>query len=546
MNKINTILILFILLLSACANQEPTATPEPETAVPPTTAPEVEEETETAVSDEEMASLPDDIVAQLDDFLQSQVYTDGADPSTAAPGLVLLVDSPDGQYLQATGVASLEDTTPVQVDDRFEIGSNSKSFTIVLLMQLQEEGVLSMDDSLSDWLPEWTEKIPNGDQMTLRQLAQHTSGIWDYGDPIIGEAANNPDKLEQGYTPEELVQYAIDNGTPDFAPGEEGEWNYSNSGYILLGMIAEKAAGDSLENLLQARIFEPLGMESASLILGVPESGEIVDGYWWQDDGTRLNTTNWNVSQGWAAGGIAMTAEDLLTYGKALAAGELFQDPDSLTQMLTFNPAGMDGAMPYGLGLMDFSNVGASGSWGHAGQTAGFQSLWFTNPDTAVTVVGLSNSASYSAFSFLTVAGMLATNETVTESAVTSDKEPALAPGFIWNWASVTDPVNGETVIEPGQGYTFSLIDDEQFIMVATCRAAVGQYTLEDNALTLTFDVPDKLDENCEEDEKGERYFQLMQNAALYFIEDGRLYIDLMADAGTLAFDLGQVINSGG
>ncbi|NIV29804.1 MAG: serine hydrolase, partial [Anaerolineae bacterium] len=89
--------------------------------------------------------------------------------------------------------------------------------------------------------------------MTLRQLAQHTSGIWDYGDPIIGEAAADPAKLEIGYAPEELVQYAVDNGTPDFAPGEEGQWNYSNTGYILMGMIIEKAAGKSLGDLYRER-----------------------------------------------------------------------------------------------------------------------------------------------------------------------------------------------------------------------------------------------------------------------------------------------------
>ena len=95
-----------------------------------------------------------------------------------------------------------------------------------------------------------------------------------------------------------------------------------------------------------------------------------------------------------------MTAEDLAAYGEALAAGELFQDPDSLAQMLTFNENALVlGGAPFGLGLMDFGN----GYWGHEGQTAGFQSLWYTNPDEGITVVGLTNSAAYTAFSFLNV-----------------------------------------------------------------------------------------------------------------------------------------------
>jgi D-alanyl-D-alanine carboxypeptidase len=420
-------LAILVFLLAACQDDAPApaAAPQPveETAAETTEAPaEVAEKTAEAPEFEteaeptggeseasaEMQPLPDEIVIQLDAFLQSQIYSEGADPAAAAPGAVLLVDTPDGQYLQAAGVASLEENIPIEVDDRFEIGSNSKSFVIVILMQLQEEGILSLDDMLSDWLPEQAAAIPNGDQVTLRQLAQHTSGIWDYGDPILDESAIDPDKLVQGYTPQELVQYAIDNGTPDFAPGEEGQWNYSNTGYILLGEVIEKAAADSLENLLQERIFDPLNMESAALIPGVPEPGEIVNGYWWKDDGTVLNTTDWNASQAWAAGGIAMTAEDFLTYGKALSAGELFQDPDSLTQILTFDPNGLGGAFPYGLGLLDFSNIpGAEGFWGHEGETAGFQTLWLTNPDTGITIIGLSNSAAYSAFNFAYVAALL-------------------------------------------------------------------------------------------------------------------------------------------
>ena len=324
-------LVVASLLLSACVAPAPPAAPTLEApATPEATATQLAPAatdaataTPEASAPQAPAALPDDAVAQLDEFLKAQVYTEGAAPQSHTPGLVLLVDTPDGRYLQAAGVASLEKGTPMQVDSRLEIGSNSKSFTDVLLLQLQEEGVLSLDDPLSKWLPDWAAKIPNGDKITLRQLAQHTAGIWDYGDPIIGDAVNDPAKLAQGYTPAELVQYAIDNGTPDFAPGEEGKWKYSNTGYILLGIILEKATGQTLGELYKARIFESLGLKTAALIEGVPAAGEITDGYWWTEDGKINNTTNWNVSQGWAAGGIAMTAEELLTYVKALAAGIL-------------------------------------------------------------------------------------------------------------------------------------------------------------------------------------------------------------------------------
>ena len=362
--------------------------------------------------------LPAELAANLDAYLESLIYTEGVHPEAAAPGIVLLVDTPAGRYLKAAGVANRDDNTPMQVDDHLEIGSNTKSFTVVLLMQLQEEGVLSLDDPLSKWLPEWAEKIPYGDAMILRQFANHTSGIWDYGDPVIGEAVKDPKALVKQYTPEELVQYAIDHGQPAFKPGEEGRWQYSNTGYILLGMVIEKATGKPLGELYQERIFQPLGMDTAVLINSVPENEEITThGYWWEitgEDadgnstyGNAIDVTNWNGSQAWAAGALAMSAQDLLTYIQALSSGQLFQHPDSLQDMLTFNPNGMDGAAPYGLGLIDFSPFGSVGYWGHEGQTPGFQSLWATHPEAGVTIIGLSNSGTFNAFGFLGVVEML-------------------------------------------------------------------------------------------------------------------------------------------
>ena len=442
------------------------------------------------------------------------------------------MDTPNGRYLQAGGVTSLEKGTPMQADSRLEIGSNSKSFTDVLLLQLQEEGVLSLDDPLSKWLPEWAAKIPNGDKMNLRQLAQHTAGIWDYGDKIIGDAANDPAKLAQGYTPAELVQYAIDNGTPDFAPGEEGKWKYSNTGYILLGMILEKATGQTLGELYKARIFEPLGLKTAALIEGVPAAGEITDGYWWTEDGKINNTTNWNVSQGWAAGGIAMTAEELLTYGKALAAGKLFKNPDTLAEMLTFNPNAMNGLMGYGLGLLDFSKVGAPGSWGHEGQTAGFQSLWYTNPDTGVTVVGLTNSAAYSAYSFLNVAGWLAPEASEAAAGAGAAGQASLT-AHPWQWTGFTSPME-QFKVETPASYRLTFNEDGTVSIVADCNNAAGSYTATDGALTIT--IGPMTMAACPPASRSDQFVKLLGGAARYFFVEDRLFIDLMADGGTMAF----------
>jgi D-alanyl-D-alanine carboxypeptidase len=399
------ILPLFLLTLLALAI---TACGVPSAPAAPTvSATAVAPVPETPVAS---AILTDETVGKLDALMTQAIDTEGSDPAAMTPGLIILVDAPDGRYLNAMGVASMEEKTPLQPDARMEIGSNSKSFTIVLLLQLQEEGKLSLDDPLSKWLSDWAEKIPYGDAMTLRQLAQHTAGLWDYGgegpgEGIIGGGATDPELLTKHYTPGELVQYAIDNGDPYFEPGAEGQWHYSNTGYILLGMILEKVTGQSLAELYQERIFDPLDMESAILIEDVPAQGDLdSDGYFFTQVDKYMNTTAWNASQGWAAGALAMTADDLLTYIKALAAGELFQDPATLQEMLTFTPFAMDGVIPYGLGIQDFSIYGGvPNTWGHTGQTLGFAAIWFTNPEMGITVVGLSNNAAFQSYGILSV-----------------------------------------------------------------------------------------------------------------------------------------------
>ena len=137
--------------------------------------------------------------------------------------------------MNAAGVASLEDGTPMQLDDRLEIGSNTKSMTVVLLMQLVEQGLISLEDPLSQWLPELAAALPNGDQITIRQMAQHTAGLWDYADDLIGDGASNPVALEAAHTPAEMVQFAADNGTPYVRPWRGRAVEIQQHGLCLAG-----------------------------------------------------------------------------------------------------------------------------------------------------------------------------------------------------------------------------------------------------------------------------------------------------------------------
>ncbi len=334
--------------------------------------------------------------ARWDELLQKWIE-DPEHIHCDAPGGVLLVDTPAGRYLKAAGVASKRDGRPMQTDDRMEIGSSTKSFTSVLALQLQEEGVLSLDDPLSKWLPDVAAQLPYGDQITLRQLANHTAGTWDYEKSLLSAAVEQQDwaTLAQTYTPEDLVQYVIAHGTPDFAPGTD--WKYSNTNYILLGMAIEAAAGKPLAELYQERIFDPLGMANTIYLLGSPKPGEVVAGYTTLSSGEQVEMTNWNASQGGAAGAIASTAEDMATYIEALINGKLFQNPESLTEMLDFKPLNLEKGMlfmtGYGLGLLRYYTPGYI-AIGHAGQTPGYQTVWFVAPEAQTVIVFNTNSGS--------------------------------------------------------------------------------------------------------------------------------------------------------
>lgn len=319
-------------------------------------------------------------------------------PLCNAPGGVLLVDSPAGRYLKAAGLARVEDGQPMTTASRAEIGSITKSFTTVLALQFQEEGVLALDDPLRKWLPDLAAQIPNGEQITLRQLAGHTSGIWDYEATLITAPIDAGDQAEitRAYTPEELVQYAIANGAPDFTPGTD--WKYSNTGYIVLGLALEAATGKSLAELYQERIFTPLGMTNTLYLEDSPTHGEVVDGYTvTSQDGPLVNVTQWNLSQAGAAGAIVSTVEDVALFIKVLFNGDLFQDEASLGEMLTFSPLDLEHSNlmmnGYGLGILRYLTTGFT-AIGHAGQTPGYQMVAILVPEAETVVVFFTNSGS--------------------------------------------------------------------------------------------------------------------------------------------------------
>ena len=225
-------------------------------------------------------TLAPEISAILDQGLVSLVQ-DGSQPG---PGAVMLIITPEGRYFKSTGVSDVTACDPLPADSLFQIGSNTKMMTSAMLFQLQEEGVLSTSDLLSTWLPDLAAQLPYGDQITIDMMLTHTSGLHDYfavpteNGKTIEDGAADKEMLTRGFTPEELVTLVADSGLSDFEPGAEGLWNYSNTGYMLLGLIIEKATGKSYEENLKARIFEPLGLHANLSAAGPAGAGGAAPG----------------------------------------------------------------------------------------------------------------------------------------------------------------------------------------------------------------------------------------------------------------------------
>ena len=179
--------------------------------------------------------------------------------ATGVPGVVVLVHGKNGTLRLASGQSNLARKTPMRVTDRFRVGSITKSFIATVVLQLVGAGKLSLDDTVDHWLPG---AVPNGKTITLRQLLGHRSGLYDYlSDPRVLKPylAGN---FGFTWTPRRLVAVSASH-KPLFAPGTR--YSYSNTNYILLGLIVEKATGNPIAGELKRRIFAPLRLQATSL-----------------------------------------------------------------------------------------------------------------------------------------------------------------------------------------------------------------------------------------------------------------------------------------
>jgi D-alanyl-D-alanine carboxypeptidase len=307
-------------------------------------------------------------------------------------GVVGEVRDGDLHVRARSGVATLDGSEPVALDSHVRIGSNTKTFVAVVVLQLAHEGVLALGDSADRWLPGLVSgNGHDGTRITIRDLLQHTSGLEDYTPDVFAEYTpdNFATRRFEHYDPEQLVAIALRH-PPRFAPGTS--WSYSNTNTVLAGMIIEQATGRDWRSEVNARIVAPLGLSSTFTPLDEPDLPlPFANGYHRFAEGAPLlDVTLMNHSLADAAGAIISTTSDLVAFWRELQGGRLLGATE-MAEMHATMPVNDEGRVRpgsrYGLGIIWYPTSCGGGYWHHQGDTLGFSNFNAVSDDGSRVVV---------------------------------------------------------------------------------------------------------------------------------------------------------------
>jgi CubicO group peptidase (beta-lactamase class C family) len=295
-------------------------------------------------------------------------------------GLVAaVVKGNDTLLMKAHGKANLEWDVPMHVDAMFEVGSIAKQFAAAAILQLRDDGKLSLDDDITKWLPVALDA--GGANITLRRMLSHTSGInhWMDDDAEIGHIAWNP------RAPRDSVYRHIKLAPFQFPTGDAQAYN--NSAFWLLGLVVEKASGMKYEQYLKTRIFEPLGMTRSMYCDHGANVPRRAHGYHRFPSGIE-RAVRLPYQLVFAPGAVCSTAGDLVTWLKALHGGKVLS-PESYAEMTTQAKLNDGTAVMYGLGIKVGETYRGLKSIGHGGTAPGFRAdaTWYPDAEMAVVVL---------------------------------------------------------------------------------------------------------------------------------------------------------------
>ena len=295
-----------------------------------------------------------------------------------APGLVLFARHGDDAYTIATGFSDAKTKTPMRPTDTFRIGSLTKSFVSDVVLSLTAEGKLSLGDSVSKYLPDL---VPGRNKISIRQLLNHTSGLFSYTDDPTFRQPYTEGDLGHRWTPRQIVRLAVAH-PPLFSPGKG--YSYSNTNYVLLGLIIERVTNSTVAQELLDRVIWPL--ELSNTRLPADSEAPTAHGYLKRTvNGRTIDVTQLTSAWGWSAGAIIATGDEAGKFYSELLRGRLIA-PGLVDQMKTTSK-GSD----YGLGLERFA-TGCGATWGHDGNFPGYVVFARTSPDAKRQVILLVNS----------------------------------------------------------------------------------------------------------------------------------------------------------
>jgi D-alanyl-D-alanine carboxypeptidase len=352
------------------------------------------------------AQAEETLAAKLDSI--AAAYLANTAPGEKATAISISVSLPrnGGTVNVAAGtVSKMAGAAAITPDTLFQIGSITKSFTAVTLLQLQAEGVLDLDDSLGQWLPEY----PAWRAVTLRQLLNMTSGIpsYDNSDAMIADIGRHG--LSRHFSPAVLVGF-VDPAYPG-APAATKGYAYSNTNYILAGMVIEKASGLTVQQNFERRLFGPrYGLTNTSYRAGLYPpaiTGRMASGYIVGDGSAGMkaldgaDVTMEDMSWGGAAGAAVSRPEEVNLWVRALFNSAELLDADAraeLTQVVSMQSGDpLTGLSPehprgFGLGVSGFRAPGLGSGWQYEGETMGFRTLYLYLPEKDLVVTVALNS----------------------------------------------------------------------------------------------------------------------------------------------------------
>jgi D-alanyl-D-alanine carboxypeptidase len=329
------------------------------------------------------------------------------------PGLSVTVILPSGERIDAqAGLADPREGDRVGSDTRFLSGSTGKTVTALLAVQLAGDGVLDLDAPVSTWLSErdWWQQLQHRNDITLRMLLNHSAGIPDYLEDIDFFLAGLT-RGRRGYSPDELVGF-VAGDAPEGIPG--GHYAYSDTHFILAGMIIEAATGEDFYDLAQARIVEPLGLADTEPLQG-RHFERLAAGHRRGLFGRRATARGGELSDNpdheWTAGGWVTTPGDLARLFRALGEDGAFATEGAVMRT-DFNAFDETGHSGYGLGLFVRRYEDGSYRIAHGGDFAGYRASAIHDTASGITLAVMGNTKAFEApdFAFELLAALKSEN----------------------------------------------------------------------------------------------------------------------------------------